>query len=293
MRGESCLQKMRQSGFAAVALGRGAGRGRIETVEDEEVALRVVKGREGGYSLEMVERSEGVHLVVIDLIPGNVPARVIGLDTEGEIHGAEVVTDRREAGHKRELGAADGEDERVVSGVGGDYLADLGGGGGEAVVGGADVVEGLMGVGYDKHCERGRNRGCSQTVQRGLAGGAAGFGGAPKAREDYRNQQGEGDSDDEVIPGLEIVVIGEEGSVARDPEEKGRNERIAQQFGPDEEDGDGGEEREWVEDVPIQRPSAMVLPTTRRRLEGSDPGVGVGAKEIAIVGQEVGSNEKR
>ena len=122
------LEEAGDGGFAAVVLWGCAGGGGIEAIEDEEVALGVVECGEGGYSLKMVKGSEGVHLVVVNLVPGNVPAGAIGLDTNGQLHGAEVIADRRQAGHERELGAADGEDEWVVAAVGGDDLTDMVGG---------------------------------------------------------------------------------------------------------------------------------------------------------------------
>ena len=90
------------SGFA-VAARWSAGDGGIEAVEDEEVALGVVECREGGDALEMVHGGEGVHLVVFDLVPGDVPAGMVGLDADGQIHGAEVVADGGQAGHEGEL----------------------------------------------------------------------------------------------------------------------------------------------------------------------------------------------
>src|SRR5258708_30287171 len=112
-----------------------AGEGWVEAIEDEEVAVGVVEGGKGGDGLEVVHGGEGVHVVVVNLVPGDVPAGEVGLDADGEVHGAEVVADGGEAGHEGELGAADGEDEWVVGGVGGDDLMDLGGGAGEGVVG--------------------------------------------------------------------------------------------------------------------------------------------------------------
>ena len=218
-------------GFAAEALRGFAGDGGIEAIEDEEVALGVIEGGEGGYSLEMVEGREGVHLVVIDLVPGDVPAGTVGLDADRELHGAEVVADGGQAGHEGELGAADREDERVVGGVGGDDLTDLRGRGGEGVVGGTDVLEGLAGVGYDKCGEGGCDGGGGEAAQGGSGCGVAGCGCAPQAGEDYRDKQGEGDCDDQVVPGLEIVVVGEESGVARGPEEKRGDERVAQEIG--------------------------------------------------------------
>src|SRR5258708_31378936 len=120
-----------------------AGEGWVEAIEDEEVALGVVHGGKGGDALEVVHGGEGVHLVVVNLVPGDVPAGAVGLDADGEIHGAEVVADGGKSGHEGELRAADGEDERVVGGIGGDDVVDLGGGAGKRVVGGADVGEGV------------------------------------------------------------------------------------------------------------------------------------------------------
>ena len=112
---EGGLEEAGDDGFAVAARGR-AGGGGVEAVEDEEVALGIVHGGEGGDALKMIRGGEGVHLVVVDLVPGNVPAWMVGLDAHGEVHRAEVVADGGQAGHEGEIGAADGEDERVVSG---------------------------------------------------------------------------------------------------------------------------------------------------------------------------------
>src|SRR5438874_2014827 len=105
---EAGLEKVRDGAFSATDRGFGGGR-RVETIEDEEIALGVVHGGESGDALELIEGGEGVHFVVVDLIPGDVPAGAIGFDADGEIHGAEVVADGGQAGHEGELGAADGE----------------------------------------------------------------------------------------------------------------------------------------------------------------------------------------
>jgi hypothetical protein len=131
------------------------------------------------------EGGEGVHLVFVDLVPGDVPAGVVGLDADGEFHGAEVVADGGEAGHEGELGAADGEDEGVVGGVGRDDAADLRGRGGEGVVGCADVVEGLASVGDSDGGEDGGDGGDGEAVPDGLDAGTASKVGIPEAGEDY------------------------------------------------------------------------------------------------------------
>ena len=152
------------------------GCGGIESIEDEEVSLGVVERGKGGDSLEMVRRAEGVHLVVFDLVPRDVPAGVVGLNADGEIHSAEVVADGGKAGHQGELRAADGEDERVVGGIRGDDVVDLSGGAGEGVVRSADVAEGLAGVGDGDESEDADDGGDAETVEIdvGAGGGARG-----------------------------------------------------------------------------------------------------------------------
>src|SRR5580658_215118 len=126
---------------------RRGGGGGVETVEDEEVALGIVQSGESGDALEMIHGSEGVHLVVFDVVPGDIPAGAVGLDASSKIHGAKVIADGGETGHQGQVGAADREDEVVVGVVSGDDAMDLGGGDGEGVVGGVDIVEGLTRVG--------------------------------------------------------------------------------------------------------------------------------------------------
>jgi hypothetical protein len=54
------------------------------------------------------EGCEGVHLVVVELVPGRVPSGAVALDALVEVEGAEVVVDGRQAGHEGEVGAGDG-----------------------------------------------------------------------------------------------------------------------------------------------------------------------------------------
>src|ERR1700733_2825533 len=88
--------------------GGGRGDGRIQAVEDEEVALGVVEGGERGNAPEMVEGGEGFHLVVFDVVPGDVPAGAVGANAHGEVHGAEIVAYGGEASHEGEVRTADG-----------------------------------------------------------------------------------------------------------------------------------------------------------------------------------------
>ena len=62
---------------------RGVRKRGVEAIEDEEVALGVVHGGEGGDALEVVHGGEGVHLVVVNLVPGDVPAGAISGDADG------------------------------------------------------------------------------------------------------------------------------------------------------------------------------------------------------------------
>ena len=111
---EARPDQMRRCGFATWPWGS-ARRGRgIETVDDEQIAFGVVECREGCNALEVIERGKRVHLVIVDLVPGDVPAGAVGLDANRQVHRAEVVADGGKTCHQGQLGAADREDERVV-----------------------------------------------------------------------------------------------------------------------------------------------------------------------------------
>jgi hypothetical protein len=144
---------------------------RIETVEDEQVAFGVVKRREGCDALKVIEGGEGVHLFVFDLVPGDVPAGVIGPDAYRKIHSAEVVADGRQTRHERELRAADGKNERIVGRVCGDDAVNLVGSTRKGVVRSADVTEGLTGVGHREDDESGDSRGSGKATKRALGCG--------------------------------------------------------------------------------------------------------------------------
>src|SRR5882757_1978963 len=74
--------------------GRSGRGGWVQTVEDEQIAVRVVHHGKGSDALEPVERGERFHFVVVDLVPCGVPAGVVCGDTDSEIHCSEVVADR-------------------------------------------------------------------------------------------------------------------------------------------------------------------------------------------------------
>ena len=91
---EAGLEKVRDGAFSATDRGFGGGR-RVETIEDEEIALGVVHGGESGDALELIERGEGVHFVVVDLVPGEwtpVKITVQGDKAKLFVHGSEQPT---------------------------------------------------------------------------------------------------------------------------------------------------------------------------------------------------------
>ena len=102
MADEACADHVGDRGFAAAWSGF-SGSGGVETVEDEEIALGVVEGWKGGDALEVIAGRKDVHFVVFDLVPGDVPAGMIGLDADGEVGGAEIVADGGQAGHEGEV----------------------------------------------------------------------------------------------------------------------------------------------------------------------------------------------
>lgn len=113
----------------------------VEAVDDEQVAVGVVERGEGGDADGVVERRDVGGLVVVELVPGDVPAGVVFGDALIEIERAEVVVDGMQAGHERDVGAGDGEDEVRVVGVGVDDALDGLCGGFELVGGVAHEVE--------------------------------------------------------------------------------------------------------------------------------------------------------
>ena len=158
--------KETRDGPALAGAAWSVGRGGVESVKDKEVAFGIVHRGKGGDATEMIEGGESVHLIVVDLIPGDVPARLVGANADGEIHGAEVVADAGKAGHEGEVGAADGEDEWVMGVVGGDDIVDLRGSVGEGVLRGAGVVEGLVGIEDNDDGECGYGEANGEMMQR-------------------------------------------------------------------------------------------------------------------------------
>ena len=49
----------------------------IQLIENQQIAVGIVHRREFGDSFERVLKVHGVHLVVFELIPGDVPARIV------------------------------------------------------------------------------------------------------------------------------------------------------------------------------------------------------------------------
>ena len=67
-------------GLGDVAAARVDGRRRrfgVEAIDDEQVAVGVVERGEGGDADGAIERRDGVGLVVVELVPGDVPAGMV------------------------------------------------------------------------------------------------------------------------------------------------------------------------------------------------------------------------
>ena len=274
----------------AVALAAGGFDGVVEAVENEQVAVGVVHSREGGDALDVEERGHGVHFVVIEFVPGGVPAGVVLFDAVLEFKGAEVVADAVDAGHEGEVGAGDGEDERVVGGVAlevvGDVVVDLRGGADKGVLGMADEAEGLTGVGEGD----GEEQNCGGWVGEG-EGSPRGRTDEEEALEDERDQEGEGDGDNQVITGLEVVVVREEGVVAGGPEDEGGDKGACAELAEVNAGGQGGEEGERVEDGAHPHAVFNGVDEDGEHVFAGDAGVGVSAEEVTVVQEEVGADE--
>ena len=66
-------------------------RGRIEPVENKEITFRVIHRRKGSDPLQTVKWRESVHLVILNIVPGDVPAGAVGAHSDGQVKGSEVV----------------------------------------------------------------------------------------------------------------------------------------------------------------------------------------------------------
>jgi hypothetical protein len=125
-----------------------------------------------------------------------------------------------------------------------------------------------------------------------LIGGAHAGGRVPEAGEDAGNQEGERDCDDQVIPGLEIIVIGEKGGVTAGPEQKGWDERVAQEAGAEEEDGNSGDEGEGIEDFANPKAIGEGVGHDGEDVGWAEAAVAVGVEEVVEVGKEVGAYDE-
>ncbi len=72
---------------------------------------------------------------------------------------------------------------------------------------------------------------------------------APEALEGDGDEKGDRDGDDEVIAGLQVRVVGEEGGIANGPEQQRRDEGVAEEAGIEDENDAGSDERERVEEA--------------------------------------------
>jgi hypothetical protein len=87
-------------------------------------------------------------------------------------------------------------------------------------------------------------------------------------------------------------VIGEKGGVTGGPEKKSGNERVAEKTGTAEEDGDDGKEGQGVEDVADPETVGDGTGDDGDQVRWGDAGVGVGAEEVVVVREEVGTDDE-
>ena len=129
-----------------------------------------------------------------------------------------------------------------MGGVGKDDALDGVGGGEEGVVGVEDEIELGDGVrdGDGEDDDGGEGGGCDA---RGAAGGLA------EGLDGEGDEDGNGCGGYEVIPGLEVVVLGEEGEVSAGPEEQRGEEWVAEEAWTPEDGQREGDEEERVKDV--------------------------------------------
>src|SRR5271163_3693858 len=74
---EPGLQQTRRNGPAVSLLHR-SGVGAVQAVKDQQIALGIVHRGKGSNAMEMVVRRKRLHLVVLHLVPCDIPARTVG-----------------------------------------------------------------------------------------------------------------------------------------------------------------------------------------------------------------------
>jgi hypothetical protein len=95
------------------------------------------------------------------------------------------------------------------------------------------------------------------------------------------------------VPGLEVVVIGEEGCVSCGPEEERGDERVAEQeVGAEEEDRDAGQQGEGIEDLADPEAVSEGLGENEEDVGWGEAGIAVCVEEVVEVGKEVGTNDE-
>src|SRR4051812_15636396 len=95
----------------------------------------------------------------------------------------------------------------------------------------------------------------------------------PNAFEDDRHKKGNWNRYNQVVPGLQISVICEEGKIAECPEEKSGNQRIAEQPPIEQQNDTYGKEGRGIEKMAHPQAIRKRLPNDRDRVGNSDAGV--------------------
>lgn len=75
----------------------------IEPVEDHHIPVRIVHGREGGNPHGLIQGGDRLHVLIFELVPGNVPARTVKLDPLVQIQGPELCIDGGQPRHQRQV----------------------------------------------------------------------------------------------------------------------------------------------------------------------------------------------
>jgi hypothetical protein len=86
-------------------------------------------------------------------------------------------------------------------------------------------------------------------------------------------------------------VVGGEGRVAGCPEEERWDERVAQEAGTEEEDGEGGEEGEGIEDFADPEAVGEGVGEDGEDVGWGEAGVAVGVEKVVEVGEKVWADD--
>src|SRR5579859_866362 len=192
---------------------------KLEQVED--VPLRVVKGREARDLFKRIVNVNVFERAWVQVIPGGVPAGLIFGQFLWQVHGSEIIAERRQVGDQGDLVAADRDQQALATGMAVDVAREIVCRLDESVLRVQDIAQGPDAVG----CCGDENGGEDDESSLASAGALP----APlieKLRSDAHDDKEAEEGHNDVVAGLRVILVSHEADVSSDSENRTREERV-------------------------------------------------------------------